>query len=69
MRILGNQKYLGEKIFLNIALAGVAQWTEWWPVNQRSPVRFLVRAHAWVVGQVPDQGVCERQRIDIPQSH
>ena len=37
------------------ALAGVAQWIEHWPVNQRSLVRFPVRAHAWVVGQVPSR--------------
>ena len=26
-----------------LALAGVAQWIEFWPVNQRSPIRFPVR--------------------------
>ena len=30
-----------------LALAGVAQWIECWPV------RFPVRAHAWVARQVP----------------
>ena len=30
--------------------AGVAQWVECWPANQKvSLVRFPVRAHAWVV--------------------
>ena len=34
---------------LIIALAGVTQWFECQPVNQRSPVRIPVRAHDWVV--------------------
>ena len=38
------------------ALAGVAQWIEHGSVNQRSPVRFPVRAHAWVAGHVPIRG-------------
>ena len=37
-------------------LAGVAQWIECWPVNQKVMVRFPVRAHAWVAGQVPSRG-------------
>ena len=41
---------------LHQALAGVAQWTERGPVNQRVMVRFPVRPHAWVVGQVPSRG-------------
>ena len=36
-----------------LALAGIPQWIEHWPANQRSPDRFPVRAHAWVAGQVP----------------
>ena len=39
-----------------VALAGVAQWMEHWPGNPGSPVRFPVRAHAWVVSQVPSRG-------------
>ena len=39
-----------------MSLASIVQWTEHGPVNQRSPVRFPVRAHAWVVGQVPSTG-------------
>ena len=37
------------------ALAGVAQWTECWPVNQRPQVRFPV-THAWFADQVPGWG-------------
>ena len=36
-----------------LALAGVAQWIECRPANQRSLVQFPVRAHAWVASQVP----------------
>ena len=37
-------------------MASVAHWIERQPVNQKSLVRFLFRAHAWVVGQVPCGG-------------
>ena len=44
------------KLFL-IALAGVAQWIERAGLRTKgSPVRFPVRAHAWVAGQVPSRG-------------
>ena len=33
-------------------LAGVAQWIEHWHRTKESPVRFPVRAHAWVASQV-----------------
>ena len=39
-----------------MAVAGVLQWTECQPANQRAAVGFLVRAHAWVAGQVPNRG-------------
>ena len=38
------------------ALAGVAQWIECKPVNQRATGSIPFRAHAWVVGQVPSRG-------------
>ena len=41
---------------LKIALAGVAQWIECRLQTKGSPVRFPVRAHAWVSGQVPGGG-------------
>lgn len=34
----------------------------WW-------VRFLNRAHTWVLGLVPGWGTCKRQLIDIFLSH
>ena len=48
------------------ALAGVAQWIECRLQTKGSLVQFPVRAHAWVVGQVPSRGPCERQpHIDV----
>ena len=45
-----------------MALAGVAQWIECWPGNQKvaSPIPSPdtpVRAQAWVADQVPSRGV------------
>ena len=42
-------------IFLEqiLALAGVAQWIEHWPMNQRVSGSIPSQAHAWVAGQVP----------------
>ena len=44
------------KRFCVLALAGVAQWIDCWPENQRVPSLIPVRARAWVVGQVPSGG-------------
>ena len=41
------------------ALAGVAQWIECQPANQRVISSITIRAHAWVVSQVPSRG-CAR---------
>ena len=38
------------------ALAGVAQWIEHWPANQRVNSLIPIRAHAWGAGQVPSRG-------------
>ena len=48
------QSYL--LICANLALAGVAQWVESRLWTKGSLVWLLVRAHAWVVGQVPGGG-------------
>ena len=37
-------------------LAGMAQWIELWTAKQKVAGSFPVRAHAWVVGQVPNRG-------------
>ena len=37
-------------------MVGVAQWIEHGPVNQRVGVRFPVRTHASVMGQIPRRG-------------
>ena len=47
-------------LILNSALAGVAQWIECGPANQRLLVQFPVRAHAWIAGLVP-VGALEKQ--------
>ena len=39
-----------------LALAGVAQWIECRPVDQKVDGSIL-RAHAWVVGPIPSWGV------------
>ena len=43
------------------ALAGAAQWIELGLRTKGSPVRFPVRARAWVMDQVPSEGARERQ--------
>ena len=51
---------------LSLTLAGVAQWIEWWPETKGSLVRFPLRAHAWVAGQVRSMRAHERQpHIDV----
>ena len=41
---------------ISLALAGVAQWIECGLQTKGSPVPLPVRAHAWIVGQVPSVG-------------
>ena len=56
----------------SLALASVAQWIEHPPVanqNRGSSAQFLVRAHAWVVGQVSHWGACKRQPGDVSLTH
>ena len=40
---------------ISIALVGVAQWIERGLWTKGSLVRFLVRSHTWIVGQVPSE--------------
>ena len=47
------------------ALASLAQLLGVVPQTQRSPVRFPVRAFAWVVGLVPGRGPYRRQPVDV----
>ena len=58
-----------EKEWLKIkegALAGIAQWNGCRLRTKGLPFRFLIREHAWVAGQVPSSGACERQpHIDV----
>ena len=43
---------------MNVALGGVAQWIECWPVNRRvaGSIPSLTLPHAWVAGQVRSRG-------------
>ena len=43
-------------LFKIAVLAGVAQWAERDLGAKGLLVQFLVRVHAWVVGQVPSRG-------------
>ena len=48
------------------AMAGVTPWVERQAcVNRRVPVRFPVRACAWVVGQMPGGGRVRGNRLMI----
>ena len=49
------------------ALAGVAQWIECWPENQKVPV--VVGTHAWVAGQSPAGSTQESNRLDVSLPH
>ena len=42
-----------------MSLAGMAQWIEHQPANQKLASPYPVRAHAWVVGQSPVGGARE----------
>ena len=50
------------------ALAGVAQWIEHWPVNQKVAIQFPVRACAGLQARSP-VGVCKRQLINVSLTH
>ena len=61
---------LNFKNISHLALTGVAQLAKHCPQSERSQVgSILVRAHAWIVGQAPGQGVCKRQLIDVSLVH
>ena len=51
----------------DLALAGVAQWVEPGPENQRIAGSIPGRAHAWVAVWVPSRGRLRgSQHIDVP---
>ena len=56
MAVYEDNPKVSTKINKVLALAGVAQWIEHGPTNQRVTVQFPVRAHAWVAAQVPSRG-------------
>ena len=63
------KKLLNQYQKQTIALAGVAQWIERRLQTKGLPVRFPVRAHAWVAAPGPQWGPHERQpHIDVSLS-
>ena len=63
--------YLNQATFLKkrkkIALTGIVLGLV--PQNKKSLVQFLVRAHAWVAGSVPNPGAYKRQIVDVSLLH
>ena len=57
------------KIFLNPALAGVAQWIECSPTNLKVAGSIPSRARVWVVGQVPSWGRVRGKPMDVSLTH
>ena len=51
------------------ALAGVAQWIEHWPVNQRVMGSIPGQGTYLGYGLGPWLGVCERQLMDVSLTH
>ena len=50
-------------------LTGVAQSVGRCPTKEKSPVGFLVRAHAWVAVPCQIRGMCKKKLIDVSVSH
>ena len=49
-----------------LTLAGVAQWTEHWPVNQTPAGSIPSQGTCLGCGPGPQEGVCERQpHVDV----
>ena len=55
----------GESKIIFLALAGVAQWTEHRPVNQRVASSIPSQVTCLGCGLGPQLGVCERQPMDV----
>ena len=53
----------------NYALAGVAQWNECRPVNQRVAGLIPSQGTCLGCGPGPQLGACERQLIDVSFAH
>ena len=51
------------------ALAGVAQWIECWPANQRVAGSIPSQGTCLGYWQGPQCGACERQLIDVSLAH
>ena len=62
-------KYLVQLKFTTYALTHVDHFVGHLSAKRKVATWFLIRAHAWVVGSVPGQGMYERQLIDVSLSH
>ena len=51
-----------------MALAGVAQWIEHWPANQKVTGLIPGQGTCWGAGSVPGRGTSERQLLDVSLS-
>ena len=52
-----------------MALAGMAQWIQCHPANQRVAGPIPSQGTCLGCRPGPQLGVCERQRIDVPLTH
>ena len=53
----------------NKALAGVAQWIEWWPATQKVADSIPSQGTYLACGPSPQVVVCKRQLIDLSLAH
>ena len=67
IKILEKNQAVKSEMFL--ALAGVAQWIEHWPVNQRVAGLIPSQGTCLGCGPGPHLGVCERQPIGVSLTH
>ena len=51
------------------ALAGVAQWIEHWPANQKVTSSIPSQGTCLGCGPGPQLGACKRQPIDVSLTH
>ena len=54
---------------MKVALAGVAQWIEHWPVNQKVTSLIPGQDTCLGCGPSPPSGACKRQQIDVSLVH
>ena len=70
-RLCGSQyiKYLCCSLKKMLVLAGLAQWIECWPANQKVAGSIQSQGTCLGCGPGPHLGMCERQPIDVFLTH